>query len=218
MILSLPRLIELLKQNKNIVMVNAGAIVSILILFLYFFIFPLQKEINKLKPIKESNEKTVAVQKTLVNNGKLKSGVEKLNIAIPENPDILKIGSSIQTLAIKNELFLKSLSFSQTGVKENISGDILGVNVLNTAVNAPAETVVSNAATQQEVPVVSANAVSFSVEVAGNQDNLKKFLQNLEMNLRLIDVEDIKMPGNSQSSNNDYRLELKTYYLPLNMQ
>lgn len=213
--ISLPQLAELLRQNKKIIIINAAVIAGMLILALYFFILPLRKEIGRLGPVKDSNEKVIAAQKTLMNNKKLRERVEKLNTAIPENPDILKIGSNIQTLAVKNGLLLKSLAFPQSKAEGNARSNIASAPSLEDFSAKPIETDGLAVPAQPIAPSVAMSTVSFTVDVVGSQDNFKKFLQNLEMNLRLIDVEDIKIPLNSKSSNNDYHLELNAYYLPL---
>lgn len=214
--ISLPQLAELLGQNKKVIIINATVIAGILVLALYFFILPLRKEIIRLGPVKDSNEKVIAAQKTLMNNKKLRERVEKLNTAIPENPDILKIGSNIQTMAVKNGLLLKSLSFSQSKAEGNGGSNLASLpNNLDDFGVKPIETDGLAAPAQPIALSVAMSTVSFTVDVVGSQDNFKKFLQNLETNLRLIDVEDIKIPLNSKSSNNDYHLELNAYYLPL---
>lgn len=215
MTISLPQIVEALKQNKKVVIINAGIIGGILVLGLYFFIFPLRKEIKELETVKESNEKVLAAQKTIMSNKKLKERMEKLNIAIPDNPDTLKIGSTIQALALKNGLLLKSLSFQQDEGSERRGG----IPIIENQNEFPAESMKNGeleSPAQSSVPAVATSALSFSVEVVGSRENFKKLLQNLETNLRLIDVVDVNMPIISKSSNEDYRLELKAYYAPLN--
>lgn len=232
-----PKLKEFLDRNKKPLIINVIAIAALLFFSLYYLVFPLNKEIRGLKQTKTLNEAVLGVQQTLIGKqGDLKDNVERLNIAIPGNPQILKLGSSFQTMAVSNGMLLKSITFKDALKNSSVS---LGAENLGGGKAIVPESKTSLTPNLSETSTVSSgvansgisnakgfNKIVFTASLTGSETNFKKFLQTLENNLRLIDVVDMQLPeviptnasslssGKNTANNiNTYTLELNGYFL-----
>lgn len=201
-----PKLKEFLDTNKKPLIINVIAIAALLFFSLYFLIFPLNKEMHTLKQTKILNQAVLGAQQTLIGKQEdLKDNILRLNIAIPSDPQILKLGSSFQTMAVSNGMLLKSITFKDASKNSSVS---------------------SGAANSGMSNVKEFNKIVFTASLTGSETNFKKFLQTLENNLRLIDVADMQLPeviptnalllssgGNTANNINTYTLELNGYFL-----
>lgn len=188
------------KKGFKVLVINGLAILAILFISVYFLILPVKNENSHLKQVKAKNDSVLARQQIVISEkDALIPKIQRLNTAIPNDPQILKLGSTIQTITVKSGMLLKSLSFNDSS--KAVNGD--------TNLAKPELTKKNN----QNKNIAT---VVFKVVLVGGDDGFRKFLQAVENSLRLIDVFDMKIPEQRQDdgSNNTYTLELNAYYLP----
>lgn len=188
------------KKNFKVPIINGLAVSFILFVGVYFLILPAKKNNDYLKEVKAKNELVLARQQLVISDkDALVLKIERLNTAIPGDPQILKLGSTLQIITVKSGMLLKSLNFNDSGktVNKSIDSD-------------------KSAFANQDIENKNIAVTSFKVVLVGSEDGFKKFLQAVESNLRLIDVVDMGIPEQKQdnSGNNTYTLELNGYYLP----
>jgi Tfp pilus assembly protein PilO len=72
-----------------------------------------------------------------------------------------------------------------------------------------------NAQPQAVVPTDAFNGVSVVADLSGDFNSIKSFLENIEQNIRLLDVETIQISPDVQSSSTQVRISLqaKAYFL-----
>lgn len=212
----LQKLIEFFNNNKKIVIINVGSIVVVLVAAFYFFIAPLSKENAKLREIKITNDQVLASQQLiLAKKDALKSKVERLRIAIPDDPQLLKLGSNLQNLAVKNGLLVKTISFgsdSKTISKKVVERDIESNIASSNKSSAQQEIAPQAAETKNSMSGRNQGTADVTVRLAGSDESFKKFLQSVETNLRLIDITNMTLPGNGNNTDNTYSVNLKSYY------
>lgn len=212
----LQKLIEFFNNNKKIVIINAGSIVVVLVAAFYFFISPLSKENAKLREIKITNDQVLASQQLiLAKKDALKSKVERLRIAIPDDPQLLKLGSNLQNLAVKNGLLVKTISFgsdSKTISKKVVERDIESNIASSNKSSAQQEIAPQAVETKNSMSGRNQGTADVTVRLAGSDESFKKFLQSVETNLRLIDIIDMTLPGNGNNTDNTYSVNLRSYY------
>lgn len=217
-----PQLLEFIEKNKKYLAINAAIIVAVLFVSMVFLISPLRKKIDALKNINQINQNTLTSQQTLISRkDNLKAKIERLNAAIPSDSQVLKLGSSLQTMAVKNSMLLKGINFNEAS-KSAASKSRTTPNAAASRRSA-SDLIEDEQATnsrasvgdEAQLPAGSGvvNSVAFSVNLVGSEENFKKFLQTIETNLRLIDVVKMTLPENRSSLTSDYVLELKAYYL-----
>lgn len=209
-----------LAKNLKALAINAIAVSLIIFLSVNFLILPLKNENNVLKQAKVGNESVLARQQLVIfQKNSLKPKIEKLNIAIPDDPQILKLGSTLQTITVKSGMLLKSLNFEDSGKNTNRNANLDNQTELldsnDKLVNKNADPAKSGLTNKDNQNKNIATVVS-KVVLVGSEEGFKKFLQAVENNLRLIDVSDMKIPeqGQDDGGNNTYTLELNAYYLP----
>lgn len=188
------------KKNFKVPAINGLAVLFILFIGVYFLILPAKKKNDHLKQVKAKNELVLMRQQLVISEKDvLMPKIERLNTAIPGDPQILKLGSALQSITVKSGMLLKSLNFNDNGktVNKSVDSD-------------------KSAFTNKDNQNKNIAVTSFKVVLAGSEDGFKKFLQAVESNLRLIDVVDMEIPEQKQdnSGNNTYTLELNGYYLP----
>lgn len=208
------KILDSLKQNKQVLIIDAFVITIAVFLALRFLIFPLRDDINAMRIIKTDNKNVLLEQnKILLRKGDLKSKTEKLSIAIPDKADTLKFGSSLQTMALKSGVLLKTMKFDEGGVDNKVessaSVEQLDLESLKSLDVLPA---VDDTLDGSTVSKKQLKTVSYHINVISTEENFKRFLQSLETNLRLVDIVDLQLPVKAEKSTSSYTLELKTYY------
>lgn len=217
-----PRLLEFARKNKKVLVINAVAIAVLVFGSISFLILPLLGKNNALKTVKANNETVLNAQKLLIaKKGNIKGKIERLNMALPADSQILNLGSSLQTMAVKNGMLLKTINFKTEGNSVRSKARASQVVESEESDNVPAvsgKTTETPSVDHQSVVGVSVlQSVPISLTLVGSEEDFKKFLHTLETNLRLIDIEDMKLPEAGveiEKRGNMYVLELKTYYLP----
>lgn len=217
-----PRLTEFVNKNRKYLIINSVVIIATLFISLVFIISPLRKKINMLKNTNQINQITLSNQQILISKKEnLKMKIERSNIAIPEDAQILKLGSSLQTMAVKNSMLLRSINFKEMS-KEAISKDRTTDNIMvsektkndflqTEQVSGSVEDIGGEA--QSSTVPKNLNSFTFTITLVGSEENFKRFLQTIETNLRLIDVVNMTLPENGSSLASEYTLDLEAYYL-----
>lgn len=130
--------------------------------------------------------------------------LDRLNQILPSEKDIPGLMVQLQRIAQKNKLFLQNISFSTSETASSAGGENerTGANPENGAPGG------ENSGLGQEDSLRELR-ISFSVS-EGDYEALKKFLSDIETNMRIFDVYDIRF-GNTQEG--PYAFNLITYYI-----
>ena len=132
------------------------------------------------------------VDALLANYNSAESNLNRLSDALPETPEKPQILSTVESLAIANGLVLSSVTLEQ-------SANSAPQAVIDPTVNQP-----TTAPTQQEVRL--------SLSLAGTHDSVRSFLDALEKNLRLFDVQILTISEADVAGQVDFQVSIETYY------
>ncbi len=113
------------------------------------------------------------------------SSISKVKYAVPEKKDIPEILTQMEVIAERNSLQFDSITFGSS------SGS---------------EMVVSSSETIPE----GVEKLDLELKVVGSQDNFKKYIKEIEENIRIIDIEKISIVAGV------YNLNTSVYYLKTN--
>jgi Tfp pilus assembly protein PilO len=128
-----------------------------------------------------------------------KSDLDRLDRILPQGPRTSDFLIALEVLAAENGVSLRRIDLVTPDVeKSEPFGRTLGQPRPSGAAALPG-------------PKEGAEALPFSVQVAGSYGAFKKFLASLEYNVRLIDVEDISFSAD-KGDNSEFSLKAKTYY------
>ena len=125
-----------------------------------------------------------------------KQQLSKFRDILPANPDLPGLFVQVDALAKQNGFVANAITFSDD-FKPSASG---------------ASTAASVAANRAQPASVSSLGIHINI-TGGDYMMLKQFLASLEVNLRLLDVENITFAP-SLSGQTAYDINLRTYYLP----
>jgi len=146
----------------------------------------LQDELSKFQDIANSSNKIVAERETLVKKKNLITTDDqtKLEKLLPSNIDNIRLIIEISNIAAKRNLLAKNISVG--------------------SVNGNSSSIGPNGA------LYGTLALKFTVN--SSYDNFLNFLQDLESNLRLVDITDISF-SSTDSGFYDFNVSLNTYWL-----
>lgn len=158
----------------------------------FIVVWPEWKMVNELKGEKVLQEGALEdIKDTIANINELSNkydkseeDIDKLAIAIPPTPQIPELLIQVEELVKKNGLILGNIDFSVEGAK----GEGLS---------------------QDEVGIIAIN-----VSVEGTYAGLKNILNDIEKNIRLMDVVSVSFSKiDKETGFSSYSISLKTYYL-----
>lgn len=158
----------------------------------FIVVWPEWKMVNELKGERVLQEGSLEdIKDTIANINELSNkydkseeDINKLAIAIPPTPQIPELLIQVEELVKKNGLILGNIDFSVEGAK----GEGLS---------------------QDEVGIIAIN-----VSVEGTYAGLKNILNDIEKNIRLMDVVSVSFSKiDKETGFSSYSISLKTYYL-----
>lgn len=213
----LQKLVRFFNQNKKLSIINIGSVVVVVTVSLYFFVLPLNTKNKDLRTTKSRDEQVLASQRTILSKkDALKSKVERLRAAIPDDPQLLKLGSNLQNLAVKNGIFVKTISFNSD---PNSKATSKGSFTQDNETQIPQGGLIEEQGVTPSVAGMNAQssggnqkAVNVTMQLAGNNESFRRFLQSVETNLRLVDVTNMVLPKEGFVASSAYNIELQAYY------
>lgn len=123
--------------------------------------------------------------------------LSRIEKAVPQGPHGAEFLVLLEGLAVRHGLVLKRV-------------DLAGIEKAREAAQnqpRPSGLLAETATASGDIKELPAN-----LNVAGSYEKLKAFLEDLELNLRLIDIEELSFTAPSKADIFDFSLKLKTYY------
>jgi len=185
-------------------LILADAIVIGLLVFL--LILPSYKKMEDASNKVISSKKTLEGDQEILDNLKeireeyqqIQDDIEKVNMVLPQGEKISELLTQLEAMTLDAGLFCESIKPIFT--EEEISSVAKAQEQKKGEIKSP----------------TSYKPLGISLELSGNYESFKKYLYNIEKNIRIIDVTSIsiKKPSSEEGGENlfDFALELKTYY------
>ncbi len=199
------------QSTKRLASVVLGLLFIVGALVIYFyFVRPANEEAQKIKSdlvgqelFLESQKSAVSQVENLINSYKQAEGKgefqDVISMALPLSADYAGALAQLAGIVQNNGLSLKSLSFGTPGSK----GQPIPRKKTGTA-SSPGDL------------VKPLNTLRITVNFDGSYENFKKFLRNLETNIRIFDVETLGFsPVDTTKSGQDnfgYKITVLAYY------
>ena len=130
---------------------------------------------------------------------------ENLDKMLPNTVDNIRLIIDLNSVAMKHGFALKNIKAGVTGGANKVTSKTQKAPVPVTGASS-----VANAATTIPVPTLDTVTVSFGVTAPYLQ--FRSFLQDLEADLRIIDLSHLSISAND-SGTYDFNVEMKTYWL-----
>ncbi len=182
------------------------SLILILVAFVIFFSFakPAYQEVQTIRAEKESRQAFIDSKRNIIKqvqnlikayeeDAELKDAQAAVELSFPAKSEIADALTQISGLLKLNNLTLESVNISE--------------------IAAPQKKTSTN--NSNSVSAVKAfNKVSFDVDLLGTYENFKKFLGNLEANIRIFDIEQLDLRPLATKGTNLYSASLKinAYY------
>mgnify|MGYP001565121079 CR=1 FL=1 len=192
------------KRLSSMVMV----LILVIVAFVIFFNFtqPAYKDVQIMRGEKigrqafvDSKQAVIKQVQNLIKSFKddaeLKSTQAAVNLSFPIDQNVEYALTQISGLLNLNDLTIESIGIAEVVASKS------------------QRTAASSAATSKNF-VKPVNKVSFTLSLMGSYSNFKSFLENLETNIRIFDIEQISLSPFSQKNPNLYNFSLKitAYY------
>ncbi len=184
-------------------LILADAIVIGLLIFL--LILPSYKKMEDINNKIISSEETLEEEQEILNNLKeireeyqqVKDDMEKINMVLPQGEEIPELLVQLEAMVLDAGLFCESIKPIST--EEEVGS-----------------TTEEFQDQKEAKKIVSYRPLDISVELSGNYKSFKKYIDNLEKNIRITNITSITIdkPDSEEGGENlfDFTLELKTYY------
>ncbi|PIS42025.1 MAG: hypothetical protein COT24_05715 [Candidatus Kerfeldbacteria bacterium CG08_land_8_20_14_0_20_40_16] len=187
-----------------------GVIILLLFISFYFILWPKYSEINdegsldyesKVELLESRNQELAQLQDLEVKFNQITSAeIVKLEKILPSGKDFSDIFVQMENLAKESGLKLSRVSITEGGLVEVAT---------DTGKNSTTSKSKTSSNTGKEIGAVN---ISLSVEGDNTYPALKIFLDNIEDNMRIVDIDSLSYtPPTGESSS--YTVNLKTYYL-----
>ncbi len=167
----------------------------------------LRQEVGKLNEIGGELDEISAKRDALLEaiNGISKDDLSRLDQALPQGPHASELLVLLEQIAVHNNLLLKQIDISSPTANKQPSANAPRV--------ASTGQPITGTAALQSKPQTAIASLPITFTVSGTYVSLKSFLQEIEQNLRIIDVTDINFtaPGAKETSM-DFSMKAKTYY------
>ncbi|MFY9462927.1 MAG: type 4a pilus biogenesis protein PilO [Candidatus Sungiibacteriota bacterium] len=204
-------------------------IITALIFFLaaivlgFFYTFPawqkfgmLGSDVAALATASVEFDQLIANRDNLLNliNSITKDNLARLDQMFPQGAQASDFLVAIEALTTESTIALRRIDLvspSSGGSGAEKSSPQTGQPRPTTAVGSAGG---ASAGTQkQEKAQTVGRELPFSLQIAGSYENFKKFLMNMERNLRLIDVDEISFSATGKKDEStEFTLKAKTYY------
>jgi len=149
-----------------------------------------------------SNEKQIVTQvQSLISQYQNQTqSQQSASMALPTGPDVAGALNQLYGLASANTINIQSVGVSLQAVAA-------------TPTEAPVTDQIESAAEGASI-TEPLGTISFSLTATGSYENFQAFLQSLETNIRLFDVQAISLASNGASNQDNftYSLTVVTYY------
>ena len=116
-----------------------------------------------------------------------KDEIAKINKVLPNNVDTVRLAMDFDTIAAKYGISIKSIQVIEN--KNDNSTKII-----------------------QNVPTKPYNVVNVTFSFVTSYDNFRKFMQDIEKSLRIIDIKTVAFDS-GESGLNEYKVSIQTYWL-----
>ncbi len=143
----------------------------------------------------------------------------KLQLLLPEYPDIASMFVQMEALAQSAGMQLTNISFSDSGSAQQAKKTADTNTETKTKTNTPGETkpgAAGNTASAQTSPLAAAGierlSVSFSVTGGSGYTSFKQLLDTVESNIRLLDIASISYSPAQKELAETYLINAVTYY------
>lgn len=132
-----------------------------------------------------------------------KDNLDRVDRMLPHGPHASDFLVALEAITIENGMALRRIDLvSPEGEKGEKS-------------EAPARPSAGQpkpAAAPAPRAVKETQALPFNLQIAGSYTAFKKFLESMERNLRLIDVEDVSFSASGKAESFEFTVKAKTYY------
>ena len=179
-------------MNKNIII----AVLIVVFLGVVFFLdWPVFKEVSSLRgEIKDYNKLVAEKEELIAKVEQLKSvyedkqtDIKKVYYALPRTEEVPEIIVQLEALTSENGLILEAIDIQEIEKQGSKQEDKTGVNVLR-----------------------------ISLALSGSYSSFKNFLEALEYNIRIMDIQRIefsfKKGGEETNSFLEFNVDLEVYY------
>ena len=185
-------------------LILADAIMIGLLIFL--LILPSYKKMEDINNKIISSEETLEEEQEILNNLKeireeyqqVKDDMEKINMVLPQGEEIPELLVQLEAMVLDAGLFCES------------------IKPISTEEEVDSTTELQDQEEKEIKRITSYKPLDISVELTGNYESFKKYLDNLEKNIRITNITSITIdkPDSEEGGENlfDFALELKTYY------
>ncbi|OGZ96737.1 MAG: hypothetical protein A3J10_03630 [Candidatus Sungbacteria bacterium RIFCSPLOWO2_02_FULL_54_10] len=166
----------------------------------------LRTDVAELEQISSEFDELIANRDKLLSliNSISKENLGRVDRMLPQGPHASDFLVSMEALTIQNSVALRRIDLvSPEGDKSDAQPQRTGAGQ---GTPRPAGAVSSPR------PVKEVQSLPFNLQVAGSYASFKKFLADMERNLRLIDVENISFSASGKGEISDFTLKAKTYY------
>jgi len=189
-------------KNLIFIVITLGLIASIIFLDVPIVqgVLNMRKEITNKQETLIKKEALIKTIEKLIDKYKNSEGVLK------KLDDILPGDSDVPNLIVQIEAIAKESGMSMSDV---------GIAVSDQTEASKAEAVRSGGSANQEKVSVDYQAVAIDLRMSGDYAALKRFLQAVEENMRLMDIESITFSTKSREgagSTFEFEVVLNTYY------
>ena len=116
-----------------------------------------------------------------------KDEIERVNKVLPNNVDTVRLAMDFDTIAAKYGISIKSIQVIEN--KNDNSTKII-----------------------QNVPSKPYSVVNVTFSFVTSYDNFRKFMQDIEKSLRIIDIKTVAFDS-GESGLNEYKVSIQTYWL-----
>lgn len=136
-------------------------------------------------------------------NAVSKDNLDRVDRILPQGPRASDFLVAMEALTTQNSMALRRIDLvSPEGAK--------GEKSEASARSSPGQP--KPAAAAAPGPVKETQALPFNLQVAGSYTAFKKFLESMERNIRLIDVEGISFGASGKGEISEFTVKAKTYY------
>lgn len=158
----------------------------------------IQKEISSLSRISSELDEIAEERDTLIDLVNTISAEElaRINQSLPQGAHAADFLVFLERLSAEHGIVLKSVDLASfTEEKREISGQPTPGGAILTP---------TSSRTVREFPV--------TIQVSGTYESFKTFLENLEKNLRLVDIDSFSFTSQGDTKIIDFSIKAKTYY------
>ncbi len=155
-----------------------------------------EKIISSREALEEKQETSSSLKKMREEYQQVEDDVEKINMVLPQGKEISSLLVQLEAMALDAGLFCESVNPISTGEESGSATEAVGE--------------------EETKEITFYKPLSVSVELSGSYKSFKKYLSDIEKNIRIIDITSITISkaDSKEGEENllDFDLELKTYY------